>query len=107
MSGFFLRNGTCEVISQNNCFSHSDDKNEYTSCDKGYYIQNGVCLSYTIACMDYSPSTNKCLSCPSGQYLEDKNGLCINYRVSNCATYSISSNTVSYTHLTLPTTPYV
>ena len=90
--GFFNRNGTCALITQSNCATQSLDSNECTSCVDGYYLQNGVCLSYTISCLDYSATKNQCIACPYGQFLEGKNHTCINYTVTNCNTFSASSD---------------
>ena len=91
-NGFFNRNGTCAVITQDNCATQSLDSNECTSCVSGYYLQNGVCLSYTISCLSYSSTKNQCIACPSGQYLESENHTCINYSITNCNTFSASSD---------------
>ena len=91
-NGFFNRNGICQLITQDNCATQSLNSNECTSCVRGYYLQNGVCISYTISCLTYSSTKNQCIACPYGQYLESRNHTCKNYTITNCNTFSLSSD---------------
>ena len=84
---FFFDNGDCIKNTSLNCATLSREHNSCLTCLPNFFSNNGKCLPYSVTCLRYDPFANACKSCPDSQYLEDKNKLCINYSMSNCATF--------------------
>ena len=92
IKGFFFSNGLCNPNLSKNCEESSTEEHSCLVCIPGFFLQNGVCQPYSISCKEYNLYLNKCISCPSGQFLEITGGICVAYTVKNCLEYHLAAN---------------
>ena len=109
----------CKMGTIPGCLIYSSE-NVCTSCAaiasastkwKTYYLTGNNCLEHDIMnCDVFSSSSNACTNCKNGYNL-DGTECKANVLATNCQNSTLNTDTcvtsVSYTHLTLPTTPYV
>lgn len=89
---FYFDNGECLKNTSLNCATLSREMNGCLTCLPNYFYNNGNCLPYSVTCENYDPFANACKSCPDSQFLEVKNKLCVDYSMSNCASFHPQSD---------------
>lgn len=83
ISGLYLQNNSCQVLSSPHCLDYNTSNGECTKCEHGFYLNSGSCSENTAAnCAIKKTDANECHICNKGFY--SNSGTCTAVTKKNC-----------------------